>query len=312
MSTDPVARSKRAATRWSIASNGLLLAAKLAIAVFTGSMVVLAEMVNSAGDLVGSVVSWLAVRISDEPPDDSHAYGHGKIENLSAALTAGLVLAGGFYALLKSILRLVSPERLAPVGLDWAIAVMVLSAITDIWVSRRLLAVARETDSPALQADGIHLRTDVWTSTGALVGLVLARVSGQTWWDPAAAIFVSLVILRSGYVLAGDSLRTLADVKLPAAEEKLLGDVLLAHPEVLGFHKLRTRKAGSHRLIDVHVQIADTHTFVEAHRLTEDLEDALSNALPNVHPIIHIEPHDEEKEHQRIYHQSQNGRSGTA
>jgi ferrous-iron efflux pump FieF len=159
--------------------------------------------------------------------------------------------------------------------------------------------VAQETDSPAVAADGHHLQTDGMTSLGVLLGLFLVRVTHLRWWDSVAALLVSLLILRVGYRLAQDAVRTLSDEALPPGEEHTLERVLLADPMVLGFHKLRTRKSGSHRHVDVHVQIADTHTFVEAHRLTEALEDRLRAALPNLHPIIHIEPYEEEEAHQQ-------------
>ncbi len=291
------ARQKREAARWSLISNAGLLTLKAVVGVFTGSVGVLAEVVNSAADLIGSSVAWLSVRVSDEPPDSTHAYGHGKIENLSGVLTAILVLGGGLYAIREAVAQLLRPTRLDhPL---WGMAVMGVSALANIAVSRRLLRVGRETDSPAVAADGHHLRTDVLTSLGVLVGLLLVRVTHLRWWDSVAALIVSALILRVGYGLARDAVRTLSDEALPMSEEHTLERVLLADPLVLGFHKLRTRKSGSHRHVDVHVQIADTHTFVESHRLTEDLEDRLRAALPNLHPIIHVEPYEDEEAHQR-------------
>ena len=298
---DSAARRKRDAARWSLVSNATLLAMKVVVGAVTGSAGILAEAVNSAADLFGSVVAFLSIRVSDEPPDRVHAYGHGKIENLSGAATAVLILVGGVFAIGEAIRHLLRAGPLP--GLGWGIAVMAASAVINFVVSRRLLRVGRETDSPALVADGHHLQTDVLTSLGVLVGPDLgAGQTGLTWWDSVAALGVSILILRVGFGLAGEAMGTLADTALPPEEEQTLTRVLEAHPEVLSFHKLRTRKSGSHRHVDVHVQIADTHTFVEAHRLTEDLEDDLRAALPNLHPIIHIEPYEDEAQHQRERH----------
>lgn len=293
-------RRKRDAARWSLASNATLLGMKIVVGALTGSAGILAEAVNSAADLFGSVVAFLSIRVSDEPPDRAHAYGHGKIENLSGAATAALILVGGVFAIGEAIRHLLRAGPLP--GLGWGIAVMAASAVINFLVSRHLLRVGRETDSPALAADGHHLQTDVLTSLGVLAGLVLVRQTGLTWWDSVAALGVSVLILRVGVGLARDAMGTLADTALPPEEEQTLTRVLEAHPKVLSFHKLRTRKSGSHRHVDVHVQIADTHTFVEAHRLTEVLEDALRAALPNLHPIIHIEPYEDEAQHQRERH----------
>jgi len=293
-------RRKRDASRWSLVSNATLLAMKIIVGALTGSAGILAEAVNSAADLFGSVVAFLSVRASDEPPDRVHAYGHGKIENLSGAATAALILVGGVFAIGEAVRHLLHGGSLPDLG--WGIAVMAASAVINFLVSSHLLRVGRETDSPALVADGHHLQTDVLTSLGVLVGLVLVRQTDRPWWDSVAALGVSVLILRVGVGLAGDAVRTLSDTALPDEEEQALTRVLEAHPEVLSFHKLRTRKSGSHRHVDVHVQIADTHTFVEAHRLTEDLEDELRAALPNLHPIIHIEPYEDEAQHQREQH----------
>ena len=279
-----MSRRKRSAARWSLTSNAGLLVLKAVVGVVTGSVGILAEVVNSAADLLGAAVAFFSVRASDEPPDRSHAYGHGKIENLSGALTAALVICGGAYAVSEALHQLVHGGRLQSLG--WAMGTMLVSALVNIAVSRQLLRVGRETDSPALTADGHHLRMDIWTSLGVLVGLVLVRVTGKGWWDSVAALVVSALILRVGFQLAQEALDTLSDVTLPPDEESTLAAVLLAHPQVLSYHKLRTRKSGSHRHVDVHVQIADTHSFVEAHRLTEELEDRMRAVLPNLHPII--------------------------
>ena len=179
---------------------------------------------------------------------------------------------------------------------------MAASAVINVVVSRHLLRVGRETDSPALVADGHHLQTDVLTSLGVLAGLVLVRQTGQRWWDSLAALAVSAPDpagrLWPGAGRGGDAVR-----HGPAARRGTGADAgAEGPPRSASFHKLRTRKSGSHRHVDVHVQIADTHTFVEAHRLTEDLEDELRAALPNLHPIIHIEPYEDEAQHQRERH----------
>jgi cation diffusion facilitator family transporter len=293
-------RGKRDAARWSLASNTTLLVLKLVVGSITGSAGILAEAVHSAADLAGSAVAYFSVRASDEPPDRLHAYGHGKIENLSGAATASLILIGGGLAVTEAVSQLLHGGKIVSVG--WGMGVMLVSALGNWVVSRHLVRAGRATDSPAITADGHHLQTDVVTSLGVLLGLVLVHVTGQRWWDSVAALGVSLLILRVGYSLAREAVQTLSDTALPPEEEEALTKVLTANPAVIDFHKLRTRKSGSHRHVDVHVLIADTHTFVQAHRLTEDLEDELRLALPNLHPIIHIEPYEDEVQHQRERH----------
>ncbi|MGO8671799.1 MAG: cation diffusion facilitator family transporter [Capsulimonadaceae bacterium] len=299
---------KRAASRLALISNGILLILKVLAAAVTGSVAILAEVVNSGADLAGSAIVYWSVRASEEPPDDTHSYGHGKLEDMSGVLTATLILAGGGYAVWQSVLCLVHPAHL--VHLNLALGVMAVSAGINVVVSARLLHVGRATESPALVADGFHLRTDILSSLGVLAGLALVRLTGRDYWDPVAGLCVSLAILRIGYVVAHGAIDTLADHSLPDAERHILEDVLRANPAVRGFHRLRTRRAGPDRHADVHVLLDDGYTLVEAHRLAEQIEDQMRDALPNLDPMVHPEPHQEELRHQRERHALERARHG--
>lgn len=293
-------RQGQAAARWSVLSNVFLIAIKLAAFFLTYSVSVLAEAINSSADLIGSTVALFSVRAASAPPDEQHAYGHGKFENLSGVLIAVFVLVGAGFAIGEAVEHL---RNLTPIARSGpAIVVMAVSFLVNVAVCRNLLKVGRATDSPALIADGRHRMSDVWSSLGVFVSLILIHFTHVPWIDPIVALAVSGVILWVGYEIARDALITLSDAALPAAEEQKLRDVLDADPRVLGYHALRTRKSGPHRYADVHVQIADTHTFVGAHELSEELEDKLRETLPNLHPIIHIEPYEAEQAHQRQAH----------
>jgi cation diffusion facilitator family transporter len=295
-----IVKRKRRASGWALMSNGLLLAIKVVVGAATGSVAVLAEIVNSAADLTGSMIVFWSVQVSDEPPDRIHTYGHGKIENLSGILTAALILSGGSYCAWQAMWRLFHPERL--VGLPWAVAAMAFSALLNAVVSAHLLKTGRDTESPALTADGQHLRTDVLTSLAVVVGLALVQFTGKHRWDSFAALGVSILIVRIGYVVARDAVEMLVDRALPESERATLEAVLRANPAVRGFHRLRTRKAGSQRHADVHVLLDDNYTLVEAHSLAEELEDEMRQALPNMDAMVHPEPFVEEMRHQREQH----------
>lgn len=297
---DVATARKRATSRLALISNSFLLAMKLIVAAGTGSVAVLAEVVNSGADLMASIIVFWSVKVSDEPPDATHAYGHGKIENLSGILVAGLIIAGGFYAVWQSIVHLFHPQPLFAV--DYGIAVMAVSALVNYVVSARMITVGCETESPALTADGVHLRTDVMTSIAVVVGLGLVTVTHRPIWDAVAGLGVALMILRVGGSVARDALETLTDHSLPDAERKALENVLRANPSVRGFHALRTRKSGSHRYADVHVLFDDDHTLVQAHRLAEEIEDEMRRTLPNLDTMVHPEPYNEEVKHQRERH----------
>jgi cation diffusion facilitator family transporter len=179
----------------------------------------------------------------------------------------------------------------------WGILVMGISAVVNIVVSRYLFRVARETDSLALEADAHHLQIDVWTSLGVLVGLGLVAITGENRFDPIVALVVALFILRTGWMILVAACRPLLDERLPEEEVRQVQAVIANNPDILGWHKLRTRKSGSHRHIDVHIQVDDEMSLREAHRLTEALEDDIRATLPNVHVVIHTEPYEEELRH---------------
>jgi len=285
---------KQNAARWSVLSATVFIALKLVVWKLSGSVSVLAETIHSSADLL------VSVRVADTPPDHTHTYGHGKFENVTGMFIALFILGAGSLAINEAIEHLHSMTPIRDV-LPAAI-VMGLSAVVNLGISRNLLKVGKATDSPALVADGRHLQTDIVTAVGVVIGLVLVTVTRQTWIDPLVAFIVSALVFWLGLRIARESLITLSDAALPLPEEKLLRSVLDTDSRVLGYHKLRTRKSGSHRHVDVHVQLSDGLSLVEAHDVTEDIEDNLREALPNVHVMIHVEPFQEETAHQQKFH----------
>ena len=297
---------KSRAARLSVACNALLVLLKLTVGVLTGSVGILSEAMHSATDLLAASIAYLSVRASDTPPDEDHPYGHGKIESVSGLAEALLIVAAAVVIVYEAVHKLRTPGEAVPY-LALGLAVMLLSALATALLSRHLRRVARETDSLALEADARHLRTDIVTSLGVALGLGLARVTGRAWLDPATALLVSLLILHTGYKLGQDAMQPLLDARLPVEEEARIQEVLETYEGVLSYHKLRTRKAGSQRHIDVHVQIDDLSTLLEAHALTEELEDRIRAVLAGVVINIHIEPYQAELRHQQEAHR--NGQS---
>jgi cation diffusion facilitator family transporter len=290
-------RVKTRAAALSIVSNSVLVAVKLAVGFAIGSVAVLSEAVHSATDLLASIIAFFAVRASDAPPDQEHPYGHGKMESLSGLAEALLILVAGGYIVHEAFHALQHGRAGGAVG--WGIAVMALSALVNTFIARYLFRVARETDSLALEADAHHLNIDVWTSAGVVFGLVLVALTGNPVFDPLVALVVAFFILKTGWDVLTSAFAPLLDARLPEAEIAAVERIMEANPAILSWHKLRTRKAGSHRHIDVHIQVDDDMSLRDAHRLTEDLEDEIRACLPNVHVVIHTEPYEEEIEHHR-------------
>lgn len=291
---------KVAAARLSIVSNITLTALKLAVGIVSGSVSVLSEAVHSASDLFASIIAYFSVQVAAQPADEKHPYGHGKAESLSGLAEAVIIVLAAGYIIYEAVERLVTPHR--PPRIEAAMAVMVVSAIVNTLVSQHLFKVAKETDSQALEADGAHLRTDVWTSIGVLAGLALVRLTGFNHMDSIAAIVVALLILHAAWRLTNAAVAPLMDTQLPEEEIELVKIILESDPEVLSYHKLRTRKSGAWRHVDAHVLLDDNLSLLEAHTLTERLEDRIRASLPNIEITLHTEPYEAEQQHQHEQH----------
>jgi cation diffusion facilitator family transporter len=298
---DPNIRAKKvAAARLSVASNSVLTLAKLITGLLTGSVSILSEAVHSANDLVAALIAFFSVRVADMPADEEHPYGHGKIESLSGMVEAVLIFVAATYILSEAVHKLSHRGELQRI--DIGLGVMVFSMAVNAIISARLRSVARETESPALMADAEHLRTDSLTSAGVVVGLGLVWATGKPIFDPLIAMGVALIIYRSAWSLLREAVGPLVDAHLPPEEIAQLEKILNGDQDVRGFHKLRTRRSGSHRHIDAHVLLDDELTLLEAHAITERLEDAIRLTLPNVEITLHTEPYKAELWHQHEEH----------
>jgi cation diffusion facilitator family transporter len=291
---------KVAAARLSIYSNSLLTVLKLVVGALSGSVSVLSEAAHSASDLVASWIAFFSVRMADAPADEQHPYGHGKIESISGMAEAALIFGAAGFIIYEAANKLVHRE--GPEHVDLGLAAMLVSSIANMLIARHLFQVAKKTDSLALKADAEHLRTDVFTSAGVFVGLALVRFTGHAWIDPVAGLAVALLILKASWRLTREAFDPLLDAKLPDEDRTVVRNVLDEEPRVLGYHKLRTRKSGSYRYVDAHVQLDDDLSLLEAHDITEELEDRIRERLPHTEITLHTEPFRAELRHQYEQH----------
>ncbi len=284
-------RQTRAAALLSVVSNALLTIAKLVLGIVTGSVAVLSEAVHSAGDLVASGIALVAVRTSARPADRDHPYGHEKAENLAAAVEGLLIVAAGGYVAVEA------GRRLADGGahvdhLELAIGVMAASAVVNLLVTARLRRVARATGSPAIEGDALHLTADVWTSAGTAVGLLLVLATGWQPLDALVALAVSGYVLVMGVRLSWRAAEVLLDTALPPAEQAEIDRVLAAFEGGgISFHKVRGRRAGSKRHVDLHMVVPPETTVRHGHRLSGQVKGELVRALPGTEVLIHLEDH---------------------
>jgi len=293
-----IANKKTSVAALSVLSNSVLIALKIAVGLLIGSVSVLSEAIHSGVDLLAAVIALFAVRASGQQADERHPYGHGKFENISGTVEALLIFVAAVWIIYEAVHRLIRPRAIEmPV---WGVGVMLVSALVNTFVSKRLFRVGKETDSVALQADAWHLRTDVYTSVGVTVGLLVIWVAGMIspnlnlrWLDAVVAILVALMIMKAAYDLTRDSARDLLDVSLPDQDVNWIAKfVTEGWPEVRSFHNLRTRKAGAYRFVDFHLAVEDRMSVALAHALGDEIVVAIKLRLPESRVQIHVEPCD--------------------
>jgi cation diffusion facilitator family transporter len=277
----------------SITSNSVLLIFKIVAGVLMGSVAVISEAVHSGIDLLASAVAFASIRKAEQPADQDHPFGHGKFENISGFFEALLIFFAAGLIIFEAIKKLLHPLLIEKLG--WGIGVMAVSTIVNICVSQILFKSAKKHGSIAIEADAMHLWTDVFTSGGVMAGLVIIRLTHWEVLDPVIAIFVAGLILKASFDLTIKAIADLADHQLPENELSAIRSVVDGYPEVDGYHKLRTRKSGSRREIDLHIQIDKNTTLATSHDLCFRIENAIKTELPGAYVTIHVEPSREEK-----------------
>lgn len=278
----------------SVASNIFLTLSKVVIGIASGSVSILSEGIHSGIDLLAAFIALFAVKESGKPADSRHAYGHGKIENVSGTVEAVLIFVAAIMIIFEAIQKINEimngvEDRVEHLGLG--LVIMGVSAIMNLIVSTRLMRVAKRTDSVALEADALHLRTDVYTSAGVFSGLLLIQVTGWAILDPIIALGVALMIIKTSFDLTKEAFAPLVDVSLPDDEREIIGKILLFHTdEFVEFHKLRTRKAGAERHVDLHLVVAKYTSVIDVHELCDIIEKEINEKLQGTHVLIHVEP----------------------
>jgi cation diffusion facilitator family transporter len=273
--------------RLSILSNTLLIIMKLVVGVISGSVSIISEAIHSSMDLIAAIIAFFSVRVSDNPPDLRHPYGHGKVENISGVIEALLIFIAAIWIIVEAVRKLTGDNiELESIGLGSII--MLISAIVNIIVSRRLYKVARKTKSVALEADALHLKTDVYTSLGVAFGLGLIIITGIHWLDPVVAILVAFFIILESYTLLKKAFTPLLDTAWGVTEIQDLEKTLKKLD--VSYHDLRTRVAGNYRFIDLHIQIPEDVSVGNAHQYCDKIENELNSNYENLTVTIHVEP----------------------
>ena len=279
--------------RLSIYSNTILLIMKLVVGFMLGSISVLSEALHSGIDLLAAVIANYSVRKAGKPADDIHKFGHGKFENLSGTIEALLITVAAVIILYEAGRKIFFGNEIELNGelMGAGIAIMGISAVVNFYVSRKIMKVAKHAESIALEADAYHLTTDVYTSIGVFIGLVLIRLTGNPIFDPVLAIIVALMILKASYDLTKRSISGIMDVKLSDDEEEQIRSIISEHySDYAEFHNLRSRMSGAERFVDLHLVVPKNQHVVDAHEFCNHLEKDIKEMIPNLSILIHIEP----------------------
>jgi len=273
----------------SVFSNTFLTITKLVIGLMIGSISVISEAIHSGNDLLASFIALFSVKTSTKPPDKQHPYGHGKIENISGTIEAILIFVAAIMIITEAIKKILHGGELMDTG--WGIVVMGLAAVINYAISTYLLKVGRKTNSIALEADGMHLRTDVYTSLGVFIGLILIKITGEHLIDPIAAMLVAVIIIKAAYDLTKKAFMPLLDAAITPDNLRLLEAILDEYnSSFIEYHELRTRQAGRESYIDLHLVINPYHSIQEAHDLCDAIEARIESAILYSHVMIHVEP----------------------
>jgi cation diffusion facilitator family transporter len=272
-----------------VAVSAALAVLKAAAGLWTGSLSILASALDSLLDCGISSVNLLSIRKAEQPADAEHPFGHGKAESL-AVLLQGLVLAASAVFLAwQGVLRLASPRELEAPGVG--VAAMAGSLAVALLLARALVRRARETGSRALHADSLHYASDVWTSGGVLAAIAVQSVTGLTWLDPVLCFVVAGAVVHGVAGVLRGAVDELMD-RDPRGEDRETVEAIVRElsPGILDYHRLRTRRAGPQRTVDVHVVICRERPFEEAHALVTALERAIRERLPNADVLVHADP----------------------
>jgi cation diffusion facilitator family transporter len=288
----PIPTDLRGAIRLSVAAALATIALKAAAAAATGSVGLLTDAVESGVNLVAAVTAYLSLRYSSRPADATHAFGHEKIEFFSSGVEGVLIVVAGATAVAFSAVRLAHGADLQRV--DLGVGLTLLATGVNFAVGRHLVRLGRRAGSLLVEADGVHLLADVWTSVGVVVGLTLASATGRPELDALAGIVVGVQIARTGLRLLRRSFDGLMDRALePAVQAELRQRIEAALPAQATFHMLRTRRAGRRVFVEFHLLVPGDTSVAAAHRLAHQVELRLHEWTPELDVTIHVEPIDE-------------------
>ena len=278
----------------SIAAAILTIGLKVGAYLLTNSIGFLSDAMESGVNLVAAVFAVWALTYAAKPPDEEHVFGHSKAEYFSSGFEGALILVAAVSIAIAAIPRLIHPQPLEQVSIGLLLSI-IASAING-GVALILLKAGKRLHSITLRADAHHLLTDVWTSVGVILGLLLVSITGWLILDPLIAILVAINIVWTGVKLIQESSSALLDASIPLQERQMIDELLSAYDrQQVQFHAIRTRMAGMRKFVSFHVLVPGAWTVQQGHDLCEEIESKICQSLPNINVLIHLEPLEDPK-----------------
>jgi cation diffusion facilitator family transporter len=285
--------TRKGAARLSLIVIVSLVVLKAVVAFLTGSISITAQAVDSFLDLFAVGITVFAIRMAEEPADNEHPFGHGKVEGMAAIIQSILIFAAGGWIIYSAVERIISGAEIEMS--EAGIGVMLVSVLASIFLSRHLMKVSKITDSLALEASARNINADIYSAVGVLVAMILIRITGFSILDSIVGICVALIILKSAFDILRKSFGELIDRRLPEEEEEIIHATIEEHTtQLAGYHKVRTRKAGSQRFVDLHLLLPKNMSLEDAHNMADHIEHDIEDRLKSISVTIHLEPCDTE------------------
>lgn len=279
-------------TLLSIISNLTMFILKLIVGFVTGSVAIISEAIHTSMDLFASILTYFSIQIARQPADKKHPYGHGKAENLSGTVETLLIYVAGIWIIIECIDKLRHPAEITLPFLG--IGVMLFGALVNGIVGYLVKRSADKLGSVAMKSNALHLTTDVLTSLGVAVSLLLVHYTGMLWLDPVIGMLTALYIMYEATVLLKESFPPLMDSRLSTKEELLITDTIETYQSnYIEYHDFRTRRAGTEIYIDFHLIVAQEMSVGRAHELCDEIEYSIQQHFSQAEILIHIEPESE-------------------
>jgi cation diffusion facilitator family transporter len=280
---------KQKASLFAIVSALILASSKFSVGLFSGSMAVVSSGLDSLLDVFMSAMNFLAIKKAAQPPDQTHHYGHGKVESLAAITQSSVIVFTGFFILYKAGEKYFLNEKISYSPFD--LGIMGLSLVFSFFIARVLGRVGQKTDSNTLKADALHYTSDLYSNSAAILAIILTHYTGRVSFDLLFSVIIGLIIIVSAIKIFKNGLQGLLDSRIPESLEKELLRMIetLSYPYA-GYHKLRTRFSGSLKYVDFHLLLCRKLKIEEAHDRTSLLEQSIREKIPNTDVIIHAEP----------------------